>query len=42
MNLPSVEHLKTAIIRSLCKQGYRVQGGIIQMPENPTKDDFAP
>jgi DNA repair exonuclease SbcCD nuclease subunit len=40
MNVPSAEHLKTAIIQSLCKQGYRVQRGIIQMPDNPTKDHF--
>ena len=36
----SAEYLKTAIIQSLCKQGYRVQDGIIQLPDNPTKDDF--
>ena len=40
MKVPSAEHLKTAIIQSLCKQGYRVQNGIIQMPDNPTKDDY--
>lgn len=40
MNVPSAEHLKVAIIRSLRKQGYRVRDGIIQMPDNPTKDDF--
>ena len=36
----SAEHLKIAIIQSLCKQGYVVQDGLIQMPDNPSKDDF--
>ena len=40
MDVPSAEHLKAAIIQSLCKQGYRAQGGTIQLPDNPTKDDF--
>ncbi len=40
MSVPSAEHLKIAIIQSLCRQGYRVQNGIIQLPDNPTKDDF--
>jgi hypothetical protein len=40
MNVPSAEHLKIAIIQSLRKQGYRVRDGIIQLPDNPTKNDF--
>ena len=36
----SAEQLKTAIIQSLSKQGYRVKNGIIQLPEAPSKDDF--
>lgn len=40
MNVLSAEGLKTAIIQSLCNQGYRVQNGMMQMPENPTKDDL--
>ena len=40
MNVPSVEHLKIAIIQSLCKQGYRVQDGVIQMPDNLIKIIF--
>jgi len=34
------ERLKNGIIRSLCQQGYRIQDGIIQLPDNPTKNDF--
>lgn len=40
MKVPSAEHLKTAIIQSLRKQGYCVKDGIIHMPEDPSKDDF--
>jgi hypothetical protein len=36
----SAENLKTAIIQSLRKQGYRVRNGVIFIPENPTKDDY--
>ncbi len=40
MNAPSAGYMRTAIIRSLRKQGYKVKDGAIHMPENPTKDDF--
>lgn len=40
MNVPSADHLKIAIVQSLRKQGYRVRDGVIQMPDNPTKDYF--
>lgn len=34
------EYLKRAIIESLCKQGYKIQDGVIHLPDNPSKDDF--
>jgi hypothetical protein len=34
------ENLKNAIIQSLYKQGYKIQDGIIHLPDNPSKDDF--
>jgi len=40
MNVPSADHLKIAIVQSLRRQGYRVRDGIIQMPDNHTKDYF--
>lgn len=40
MNIQSAKQLNTAIIQSLRNQGYRVQNGIIQMPDNPTKSDY--
>ncbi len=40
MNVPLAELLRSAIIRSLRKQGYRVHDGIIHLPKDPTKDDF--
>ena len=39
-NVLSAEHLKIAIIQSLCKQGYAVKENLIQMPDNPSKNDF--
>ena len=40
MSAPSAEHMRTAIIQALRKQGYRVKNGVILMPEDPSKDDF--
>ena len=40
MCVKSAEQLKIAIIQSLCKQGYRIKDGVIQLPETPSKDDF--
>lgn len=40
MSAPSAEHMRTAIIHALRKQGYRVKNGVILMPEDPSKDDF--
>ena len=39
MSVLSADHLRTAIILSLRKQGYCVKNGIIHMPGNPSKDD---
>lgn len=38
--VPSVERITSAILESLCKQGYIVQDGLIRLPENPSKDNF--
>ena len=35
-----VENLKYVIIQSLCKQGYKIQDGIIHLPDNLSKDDL--
>ena len=40
MKVPSAELLRSALIRSLRKQGYTVHDGIIHLPKDPTKDDF--
>ena len=40
MGTPSAQYLRTAIIQSLRKQGYRVRNGVIHMPEDPSKDDY--
>ncbi len=40
MTVLSAEELRNRIIHALCKQGYRVQDGVIQMPENPSKEDY--
>jgi len=40
MNLPSAELLKSAIIEAMRSQGYRVENGSIQMPRDPSKDDY--
>jgi len=40
MEVPSAEHMRAAIIESLIKQGYKVQDGMIHMPDEATKDDF--
>lgn len=37
---PTADYLRTAIIQSLCKQGYRVEDGVIRMPKENSKDDF--
>ena len=34
------EILKNAIIDSLCKQGYKIQDGVIRLPDDPSKNDF--
>ncbi|MBN1392469.1 MAG: DUF4338 domain-containing protein, partial [Sedimentisphaerales bacterium] len=36
----SAKYLRRAIIRSLRRQGYSVKKGLIQTPENATKDDY--
>ncbi len=40
MATPSAKYLRKAIIRSLRKQGYSVRGGLIQMPDDLSKDDY--
>lgn len=40
MNIPPAELLKSAIIEAMRRQGYRVENGSIQMPRNPSKDDY--
>ncbi len=40
MKVPPKSQLKKAIIETLKKQGYRVRGGVIKMPKDPTKDDY--
>lgn len=40
MNPPSAELLKSAIIEAMRRQGYRVENGSIQMPRDPSKDDY--
>lgn len=40
MAIPSKDSLKKAIIKALRKQGYRVRRGIIDMPDDLTKDDY--
>jgi len=40
MSAPSAEHIRTAIIQALRKQGYGVKNGVILMPEDPSKDGF--
>ena len=40
MRVKSKAKLKRAILRSLRKQGYIVRSETIELPENPTKDDY--
>lgn len=40
VNVHSEQYLRTAIIEVLLKQGYRVDNGVINMPENPSKEDY--
>jgi hypothetical protein len=40
MTKPSAKYLRKAIVRSLRKQGYSIKGGLIQMPDNLSKDDY--
>jgi hypothetical protein len=40
MTVPSAKYLRKEIIQSLRRQGYSVRQGIIQIPENASKDDF--
>jgi len=40
MTALSANYLRKAIICSLRKQGYSVKRGLIQIPTNPTKDDY--
>jgi hypothetical protein len=40
MGAPSAEHMRTAIIQVLRKQGYTVRHGVIYMPKDPSKDDY--
>ena len=40
MATPSAKYLRKAIIRSLRKQGYSVRDGLIQMPDDLSKDDY--
>lgn len=40
MKAPSAKYLRSAIIRSLRKQGYLVRRGVIHMPKDPSKDDY--
>lgn len=40
MSTPSAKYLRSAIIRSLRKQGYTVKRGVIQIPENLSKHDY--
>jgi len=37
---PEVDALKDSIIESLRKQGFIVQGDIIRLPDNLTKNDY--
>jgi len=40
MSVPTADHLRTAIIHSLRRQGYRVEDGVIHLPKDKSKDDF--
>ena len=40
MSSPSAKWLRTAIIRSLCKQGYSISHGMIRMMEDASKNDY--
>lgn len=40
MNFPSADLLKSAIIKAMQEQGYRVENGAIQMPQDPSKYDY--
>ena len=40
MSIPTPENLKKDIIKALKIQGYSVKRGVIQMPENATKEDY--
>lgn len=40
MTVPSAKYLREEIIRSLRRQGYSVRRGLIQIPENASKDDY--
>jgi hypothetical protein len=40
MTAPSAKYLRKAIIRSLRRQGYSIKRGLIQIPKNPSKDDY--
>lgn len=40
MSIPTPEDLKKNIIKALRIQGYSIKRGVIQMPENATKEDY--